>query len=441
MKRQMKVVFLILVFLILAAAARAGDSLDPLIAPELASLEALYKHLHANPELSHQEKATAERLSAELQQAGYAVTRGIGGHGFVALMKTGPGPTVLLRTDLDALPVVEKTGLPYASKARASSGQGAETGVMHACGHDVHMACFTGAARVLAKLRDRWKGALVMIGQPAEERGTGAVAMLKDGLFTRFPRPDYALALHTDAALEAGKIGYREGFVMANVDTVDLAVRGVGGHGAYPHATRDPVVIAAQIILALQTIVSREVRPIDAAVVTVGSIHGGSKHNIIPDQVDLQLTVRSYSEQTREQILAAIRRISTGVARAAGVPPGREPEMKVASDEFTPATYNDPALVKRLLPVWKQLLGEAQVVERDPEMGGEDFSRYGREDPRIPIFLFRVGTVAPERVAEARGGGRPLPSLHSALYGPAIHPTLATGVKAMVAAALELLGK
>jgi len=414
-----------------------SDSLDGWIRPELGSLEALYKHLHANPELSYREKETAARLAAEVKAAGYDVTPGVGGHGFVAVMKNGNGPTVLVRTDLDGLPVIEKTGLPYASKVKTTSDQGAEVGVMHACGHDIHMSSFVGAARVLSKLKDRWKGTLVLIGQPAEERGGGALAMLKDGLFTRFPRPDYCLALHTDAGLEAGKVGYREGFAMANVDTVDLTIRGVGGHGAYPHTTKDPVVIAAQVIMALQTIVSREVRPIDSAVVTVGSIHGGSKHNIISDQVDLQLTVRSYSEQTREQILTSIRRIATGIARAAGVPPDREPVMKLVEEDFTPATYNTPDLVKRLAPVWKKILGDANVVERDPEMGGEDFSRYGREEPRIPIFLFRVGTVDPAKIKMSA----PLPSLHSAVYAPVPHPTIATGVKAMTAAVLELMRK
>jgi amidohydrolase len=291
--------FLLLAIARLAFAQPDSASLDRLIQPELASLEALYKHLHANPELSTREQATAARLAAEVKAAGFDVTPGVGGHGFVAVMKNGTGPTILVRTDLDALPVVEQTTVPYASKQRTQNEQGAEVGVMHACGHDIHMTSFVGAARLLAKLKDQWRGALVMIGQPAEERGTGAGAMLRDGLFTRFSRPDFALALHTDAALEAGKIGYREGPVMANVDSLDIGVRGVGGHGAYPHATKDPVVIAAQIIMALQTIVSREVRPIESAVVTVGSIHGGSKHNIISDQVDLQLTVRSYTNEVR----------------------------------------------------------------------------------------------------------------------------------------------
>lgn len=393
-----------------------------------APLEELYKQLHANPELSYKEVASAARMAEELRAAGFAVTEKFGGTGVVGVIKNGAGPTVLVRTDLDALPVVERTGRDYASTVN---------GVMHACGHDIHMSCFVGAARALGRAKDRWKGTLVMIAQPAEERGGGALAMLKEGLYEKFGRPDYCLALHTDAALEAGKIGYREEFVMANVDSVDLLVRGAGGHGAYPHATKDPVLLAAQIIVALQSIVSREVRALDAAVVTVGSIHGGTKHNIIPDEVALQLTVRSYSEETREMLLTSIRRIAMNTARAAGVAEDRLPVMKLVSDEFTPATYNTPALARRLAPVWKGMFGDGNVVIREAEMGGEDFSRYGKQEPPIPSMLFRVGTIDRERMEQARTV--PLPSLHSPLYWPAIQPTIDTGVKAMTAAVLELM--
>lgn len=419
----------------------SNAELDRLIEPDVAYLDALYKHLHAHPELSFREKETSARIAQEFRTAGFEVTTHVGGYGVVAVLRNGPGKTLLLRTDLDGLPVEEKTGRPYASKVRTQNDEGIETGVMHACGHDIHMSAVTGAARLLPKLRDRWTGTLVVIAQPAEERGGGALAMLKDGLYRRFPRPDFALAPHTDAALEAGRIGFRAGYAMANVDSVDLTVRGLGGHGAYAHATKDPVVLAAQIILGLQTIVSREIRAVDSAVVTVGSIHGGTKHNIIPDEVKLQLTVRSYSEATREQILTSIRRIANGYAKAAGLPDDRLPVMRVLSDDFTPATYNDPALVQRLVGLWRGLLGEENVVEREPEMGGEDFSRFGMEDPRIPVFLFRVGTIDAERMAAAKRGQTPLPSLHSPLYWPAPHPTIETGVKALVAATLELLKK
>jgi hippurate hydrolase len=429
---------------LLAASSTPAADLTPQISErasaEVQSLVALYTHLHQHPELSFREKETAARLVSELKPLGFEVTANVGGHGFVAVMKNGSGPTVMVRTDLDALPVVENTGRPYTSDVRTTDEYGNDVGVMHACGHDIHMTSFIGTARVLSKLKDQWNGTLVLIGQPAEERGAGAKAMLDDGLFARFPRPDFVLGHHVDAALETGRIGYHSGYALANVDSVDITIRGVGGHGAYPHNTKDPVVIAAQVILALQTIVSREVRPIDAAVVTVGSIHGGAKHNVISDEVKLQLTVRSYTDEVRRQALDAIGRITVGIARAAGVPADREPVVKVLEEEYTPATYNNPELVSRLLPVWKQMLGDDVVVERDAEMGGEDFSRYGREEPRIPIFMFRLGTIDAARMAAAAKGGAPLPSLHSAQYWPVPGTTIETGVKAMTAAVLELMG-
>jgi hippurate hydrolase len=437
--------FLCLVSLILstmpALAQSLAAALDAAIQPELASLEALYKHLHANPELSYQEERTAARIAQELRDAGFEVTTGVGGHGVVGVLRNGPGPTVMVRTDLDALPVVEKTGLPYASKVTTRDDAGKQVGVMHACGHDMHMTSFVGTARTLVKLKDRWSGTLVMIGQPAEERGGGALAMLRDGLYTRFPKPDYALALHASGNLEAGKIGYRHGPVLANVDTIDIAIRGVGGHGAWPHMTKDPIVIASQVVLALQTIVSRELNPLDTAVVTVGSIHGGSKHNIISDQVDLQLTVRSYSEELRQKILAAIERITVNIARAAGVPKDREPIIKIAEEEYTPATINTGSLVDRVAPVWRQFFGADKVVEVEPVMGGEDFSRYGMTPEKVPIFIFWLGTIDAARMERAKANGSLLPALHSPEYWPAIHPTIETGVKAMTVAVLELLKK
>ena len=424
-----------------AVAQNINSRIEQLAGREIGALVELYEYLHAHPELSYQEEKTAAKLVSELNGLGFTVTAKVGGHGFVAVMENGPGPTLMVRTDLDALPVLENTGRPYASDVRATDDLGNDVAVMHACGHDIHMSSFVGAARLVTKMKDAWSGTLILIGQPAEERGAGAIRMLADGLYEKWPRPDFAIALHTDAALEAGKIGYRAGYAMANVDWIDITIRGVGGHGAYPHLTKDPIVIAAQVILALQTIVSRELRPIDPGVITVGSIHAGTKHNVISDEVKLQLTVRSYSDESHKLILDAIKRVTVGIARAAGVPPEREPTMTIAEDEFVPATYNDPALVERLLPVWKGLLGEENVVERDPEMGGEDFSRFGRETPRTPIFLFRVGTVGADRVEAARTGGPALPSLHSALYWPEPKPTIEAGTKAMTAAILELLSK
>jgi len=308
-----------------AWAQSAAAELDEVVQAESASLEALYKHLHAHPELSFHEQETSARIARELETAGFQVTTHVGGYGVVGVMKNGPGKTVLVRTDLDALPITEKTGLPYASKVRVKDDAGNEVGVMHACGHDMHMSCFVGTARVLAKLKDRWKGTLVMIGQPA------------DGLFTRFPRPDYCLALHVNSDMKAGTVGYVPGYALASVDSVDITIRGIGGHGSRPETAKDPIVIAAQVINGLQTIVSREVSPLDSAVVTVGS------------------TVRTYSDETRRKVLVAIKRITVNTARAAGVPPELEPIVKVSRTETTPSVYNDPALVQRLVTAWKQV--------------------------------------------------------------------------------------
>ncbi|HXG10717.1 MAG TPA: amidohydrolase [Gemmataceae bacterium] len=414
---------------------RAAE-VSKLVADELDSLLALYKHLHAHPELSLQEKETAARLAKELKEAGFEVTTGVGGTGVVGVLKNGPGPTVLVRTDMDALPLVEQTGLPYASKVRAKDRHGNEVGVMHACGHDVHMTCFVGTARVLARLRDRWKGTLVFIGQPAEEIGTGARLMLADGLFRRFPRPDYCLALHCNSEKPAGHVAFTEGPALANVDSVDILVRGKGGHGAWPHTTVDPIVLAARIVLDLQTIVSREVNPTDPAVVTVGSIHGGTKHNIIPSEVRLQLTVRTTKDAVRKQVLEAIERIAKGVAQSARAP---EPVVTVDPGEFTPALVNDPTLTRKTVAVFREVLGADKVHERPPAMGGEDFSRYGREG--IPVFMYWLGTADPERVADAERSGRPLPSLHSDQYYPVPEPTIKTGVLTMSLAVLNLMGK
>lgn len=418
----------------------AAELLRPIVGREYPSLEKLYRLIHENPELSLNEEQTAARVADELRAAGFEVTPGVGGHGVVAVMKNGAGKTLLVRADMDALPVREETGAAYASKATRTDPQGRTVPVMHACGHDVHVTTLVGTARAMAALKGHWAGTLVLIGQPAEEVGKGAAAMLKDGLFTRFPRPDFCLASHVDAELESGKVGYASGFVNANVDSVDVVVRGAGGHGAQPHTTKDPVVVAAQTVLALQTIASREVHPREPVVVTVGSIHGGLKHNIIPDEVTLQLTVRTYKDETRRQVLAAIERIARGTAAAAGVPTDREPLVTV-NDEYTPSLYNAPELVARVRSTFERALGAGNVVEREPTMGGEDFARYGREEPKVPIFLFRVGSVPPEKLRAARAGGPPLPSLHSSKYLPEAEPTIRTAVTAMTAAALDLLAK
>lgn len=411
------------------------------VAAEVPSLLALYQDLHLHPELSLMEERTAGIVAKELRAAGLEVTEKFGGgFGVVGIYKNGPGPTILIRADLDGLPVTEETGLPYASKVRTKNLAGQEVGAMHACGHDIHMTCFIGAARTLVALKDRWTGTLVFVGQPAEETGVGARVMLTAGLYRQFPKPDVALALHDSATLPAGTIGTIEGFAMANVDSVDITVRGIGGHGAYPHATKDPVVLAARIVLALQTIVSRENRPVDPVVITVGSIHGGTKHNIIPDEVKLQLTVRSYADDVRTRTLEAIRRVCRGEAITAGLPEERFPIVKVSEAEYTPATYNDPALTRRLRETFVTWLGAENVKSIDAEMGGEDFGRFGRTVEKVPICLFRVGAVAPEAVAASARTGAPLPSLHSSKFAPVPEPTIKTGITAMTAAALTLLG-
>jgi hippurate hydrolase len=410
------------------------------VADEMPSLVALYKHLHSHPEVSFREVQTAARLAKEMKEIGFDITEQVGKTGVVAVLKNGKGPTVLVRTDMDALPVTEATGLPYASKERIRDKDGNDVGVMHACGHDVHMTCWVGAARTLAALKDRWQGTLIFIAQPAEEIGSGARAMLADKLYERFGKPDYCLALHSDGRHPHGTIHYTEGLALANVDSVDILVKGKGGHGAAPHTTIDPIVLAARIVLDLQTIVSREMNPIDPAVVTVGSIHGGTKHNIIPNEVKLQLTVRTTKDSTRKHVLESIERIAKAAAQGMRAP---EPVVKVDPGEFTPALINDSALTRKSVTLFKELLGDDKVKDVPPMMGGEDFSRYAKAgDEKIPIFMFWLGTIAPERWAEAqKEGGRPLPSMHSDLYAPVPEPTIKTGVLCMSMAILNLMGK
>jgi amidohydrolase len=416
---------------------------------ELPSLLAIYKDVHSHPELSTREERTAALLAKELRAAGCQVTEHVGKYGnpnlkcygIVGIMKNGDGPTVLVRTDMDALPVEEETGLPYASRVTTKNDEGKDVHVMHACGHDAHMAAFIGTARALQKLKDQWRGTIIFVGQPAEETGTGARAMLEDGLYTRFPKPDFALGFHDNAFLETGKIGVAEGYTFANVDSVNITVRGVGGHGAYPHKTKDPIVLSAEIINALQTIASRENNPIDPVVVTVGSIHGGTKHNIIPDEVKMQLTVRSYKMDVRERVLAAIDRIVKGCAVAAGIPQDRMPVVEVLRDEFSPATYNNPELTKRLVEAWKKQLGADKIEKTDPTMGAEDFSEYSLSDYSIPACDFWIGAVDPAKIADSKKNGTALPSLHSSKFAPVPEPTIRLGIIGMTSAVLELMKK
>jgi hippurate hydrolase len=354
------------------------------------------------------------------------------------VLKNGPGPTVLVRTELDGLPVEEKTGVPYASSVKAKNDAGVEVSLMHACGHDIHMTSFLGTAKLLAELKDRWSGTLLMLGQPAEETGDGAKAMLRDNLYVTFPRPDFAIGLHDKPELESGKVGYTPGYSMASATSIDIKIRGVGGHGSAPENTKDPIVVAAQVVMALQTIVSRENSPLDPAVVTVGSIHGGTRYNIIPDEVNLQLTVRTYKEEVRKRVLASIERIVKGVATAAGIPEDRAPTVKVA--EGTGPTYNDPQLNERLAGVFRKALGEENVVQMPPIMASEDFG-YFSLDQKIPATLFWLGASDPLKVKAHRETGAALPGLHSALFAPVPESTLRTGVKAMTSAVLELMKK
>ena len=434
--------------LVLIATTTFGQSLDAMIDREVAQLVSTYKMLHAAPELSHYEVKTSAFLADQLRSFGYTVTERIGkydrpqftGYGVVAVMKNGDGPTVLVRADIDALPVEEKNDVPYASKVKAKNDLGQEVSVMHACGHDIHITNLIGTAKILSVLKDQWRGTLVLIGQPAEETVDGAKAMLADGLYTRFPKPDFAVGLHDSADAEAGKILYVPGYAMASSTSVDLIIRGLGGHGSKPEATKDPIVIASQTILALQTIVSRENSPFDPAVVTIGSIHGGAKRNIIPDEVVLQLTIRTYKEEVRQHIIASIERIAKGIATAAGVPDDRAPILKVIESENAPSLYNDPQLTERLANAIGKAIGPENMIKSTPLMASEDFGVLSL-DHKIPSFYFWLGAMAPERIAASKKSGKPLPSLHSSLFEPLPEPTLRTGIKAMTTAVLELMKK
>ena len=419
---------------LLAIVAVSADSAaqDPWHAANLDRLVAFYTDLHTHPELSYRENETARKVADALKTAGAEVTTGVGKLGVVGVIRNGPGKTVLVRSDLDALPVTEATGLPYASKATAKDDDGNTVGVMHACGHDMHMTCLVGVAKWLTDHKDRWSGTVVLIGQPAEERVGGAKEMLADGLYTRFPKPDYALALHVAHDLATGKIGYRSGPAMASSTSIDLSVKGKGGHGAMPHNTVDPIVLAAALVLDLQTIVSREIKPIDPAVITVGSIHGGTKHNIIPGEVRMQLTLRAFKEDVRDALIEGIRRRASALAIA-----HRAPAPTIEVHDFTPATVNTPSLVSKVIPALVRELGETNVEEVEPTMGAEDFGLFGAGG--VPTFMFRLGTIPPEKVEAAKAKGETLPSLHSAFYFPDPKPSVTTGVRAMTSAVVELL--
>ena len=398
-------------------------------------LGALFEHFHRNPELSGQEVETSKRLAAEIRALGYDVTEGVGGTGIVAVMRNGQGPTVLLRADMDGLPVEEKSGLPYASTARQVDVNGVEHPVMHACGHDVHMTALVGAARQLAARKNSWSGTLVLIGQHAEEVAGGARGMLTDGLYTRFPKPEYALGFHVWATGAAGTVMVPQRIAMSSVDSVDIVVHGVATHGAYPHRGIDPVLVASQIVVSLQSLVSREIDPLEAGVVTVGAIHGGTRHNIIGDRVDLQLTVRADNYETRAILLEGIERIAHGVARTHGVPDENLPEVIVSEAATTPPTLNDEPTAARIQSAFEDHFGAARVPPNRREgMGGEDFAFYGAPEHGVKaVFFFVGGTPAAELTNVA--------AHHSPLFKIAPEPSITTGAEAMVVGALTLLGK
>lgn len=418
------------------------------------NLTDLYTYFHMNPELSFKEMKSSTIMANELESLGFDVSTrlgdtwtrekslrdngevrdGVGGYGVVGVFENGDGPTVLIRADMDALPVAERTGVPHTSTVIDETWTGVINGVMHACGHDIHMTSWVGTARNLIAAKDDWSGTLIMIAQPAEELGNGAKAMIADGLFERFPQPDYNLALHVSASLPSGKVAYSSGYALANVDSVDITVKGVGGHGAYPHTTKDPVVVGASIVTAVQTLVSRNVNPQTPAVVTVGSFQAGAKHNIISDEAKLLLTVRSYDDETRAMLLEGIERIAKAQAMAFGAP---EPEIFIEPD-YTPSTYNDPELAATAAAAISAAIGAENVNQAPPVMGGEDFSQYSRTDAKIPSLIYWLGAVEPEKWAAAQDSELGLPSLHSPFFAPDYEPTIETGVASMTAAALAL---
>ena len=421
----------------------------------------LYRHFHENPELSYKEINSSARMAKEWRELGFEVTErigdkwikqkikrdfgevpdGVGGYGLIGIMKNGDGPTLMLRADMDALPLEEKTGLSYASKVISTDHRGVEAPVMHACAHDSHMAILVGTARQLVKNKDAWSGTLILLGQPAEEVGHGARAMLEDGLYKKYPKPDYVLATHTSGWDKAGDITYTPGYALANVDSVDIHIKGLGAHGSAPHTGKDPIVLGAQIINALQTLVSRELNPLDAGVVTVGAFNAGYKHNIIPDAAHLQLTVRSYSDEVRTTLIEGIKRIAKAQAISAGLPEELHPTVETES-EYTPSTFNDPDLTDRVMKAVAEQIGEARVYERPPSMGGEDFSFFHRHDETIPTLIFWTGGSDRDAMDKAAAGkGELPPANHSPFFAPDPKAALSAGVEAMTVGALELLQK
>lgn len=430
----------------LSAAPSWAQSLPSVVSSETPNLVATYKGLHTHPELSHHEEHTSALLAAELRKAGYSVTERVGkypdgsqAYGVVAILQNGPGRRLLIRTDLDALPVTEETGLDYASQVRTKNDSGQDVGVMHACGHDIHITTMIGTARALAALKKQWHGTVMLIGQPAEEVVDGAHAMLADHLYERFGTPDEAIALHDTNTRAAGTVSVTSGAALAGMTSIDVVLRGVGGHGARPQEGKDPVVMAGEFIVQAQTIVSRQQNPRDPTVVTIGDVHGGAKRNVIPEEVKLELSARAFNDKAMQIIIDGVKRTAQGVALSAGVPADRAPIVTLA--ESTPVTYNDPALTARVKTALVAALGAQNVFDEDPIMVSEDFGQFGLEGHKIPTVMFWLGAMNSARFASAQADGKLLPGLHTARFQPDPEPTLRTGVTAMTSVAIDLLRK
>ena len=436
---------LLLPFVFLSATIASAQDVSSLVDKQLASLVQTYKDIHAHPELSHHEEQTATLIAGELRKSGYTVTEHIGKYpdgsqafGLVGILKNGPGPTLLIRADMDALPIIEETGVPYASHVKTKSPTGLDEGVMHACGHDVHVTTLIGTARTLAALKTQWHGTVMLLGQPSEETIDGAKAMMADHLYERFGKPDLAIALHDTSTLPAGMVGLTSGPALASSISYDVTMRGIGGHGSAPQSGKDPIVMAANFIVALQTVVSRSEDPQDPAVITVGDIHGGTKRNIIPNEVKMELTTRAFSDKAREIIKDGIERTARGIGVAAGVPENLMPIVKLLNDESTPVLLNDPALAARVKAALVKALGAKKFVDTPRIMGSEDFGVLG-DDHKIPVTMFWLGAADPAKLAAAHAAGKELPGPHTSHFEPLPEPTLRTGVTAMSSVAITLL--
>ena len=427
----------LILLIIILSGFKERKSIEESIKQDIPYLKSLYLDIHKNPEISLMEKETSKKLANELEKIGFEVTRNFGGYGVVGIFKNGNGPTILYRTDMDALPMKEKTGLSYASQIITKNFDGNDVGTMHSCGHDMHMTVWTGTARALIERKNEWKGTIIMIGQPAEEIGAGAAMMLNEGLFEKYPIPDYGIALHSSPIIPSGKVGFGKGYTMANTESIDIKVFGQGAHGASPHMSIDPIVTASIIVMELQTIVSRNINPLDDAVITVGSFQGGTKHNIIPDEVKLQLTIRTYKEKVRKLIHKRIKEICNGVASSMGLDKSQWPEV-IIPEKYTPANFNDSKLVDLMMNSSKEIIGVNNVIVSDPQMVGEDFSRFGNTKEKIPTVLYWLGTVPDDRMKKYEAGNYALPGLHSPFYYPEIEQSIITGIKVNTQAMIKI---